>query len=121
MDSMKGHVKQSLPGSRLSQWFATAQMVAIAVLAMASLALIVDAATYAPIARMASISAMLLASLGILIETNYRLETSKILRLPKGYAEGRQEALKYLKETYFRFDDFSHHLKIFSHKSLVSP
>lgn len=97
MDSMKGHVQQVPPGSRLFQWFANAQFLAIMALAFASAFLISDPDNYAYIARITSIGAMLIASLGIFVDTKYRLETSSILRLPDGYAEGRQRASEHLK------------------------
>ncbi|MFZ3482095.1 hypothetical protein [Sphingomonas sp. 3-13AW] len=100
-EAMTGHVQQTLPASRLFQWFTTVQIVTIAALAIAGLLFVTNAASYAHAVRIVSIGAVVVASCGILVDANYRRETLSILRLPDGYEEGRGKASKHLRLTCF--------------------
>lgn len=98
--SMKGHIQQTAPGHRLFNNFANALLAVIGMLALSGLALIAAPETFSHAVRIVAIGGIVVASLGVLVETRYRQQTDEILRMPKGFEEGRSAAAEHLRMSY---------------------
>jgi hypothetical protein len=98
--SMKSHVQQPAPGHRLYRNFSNALLAVLGVLALFAVAMIVAPETFTHAARITAIGTIIVASLGILVETRYRQQTDEILRMPEGFEEGRATAAEHLRMSY---------------------
>lgn len=98
--SMRGHVQQRAPGHLMFEHFSNALLAVILAMALAGVAMFLAPGTFAGVARIVAIGGIVVASLGILVETRYRQQTDGILRMPKGFEEGRAMAAEHLRTAY---------------------